>query len=88
VVKELEELKSAIEALAGSTGTAEYSRILRQHCVEKPRDLTSSHPAQMCAKEVFALLAELRESARENQGPLPPAESDAPAQDKAARGVR
>lgn len=82
VVKELEELKGAIEALAGSTGAAEYSRILRQHGVERPRDFTSSHPAQMCAKEVFALLAELRETARENQEP------DAPAQDNAPREVR
>lgn len=88
VVKEFEELKGAIEALAGATGAAEYSRILRQHGVEKPRDFTSSHPAQMCAKEVFALFAELREAARENQEPLPLAESDAAAQDNAAREAR
>jgi len=42
----------------------------------------------MCAKEVFALLAELRESARENQEPLPPARSDALAQENVAREVK
>ena len=78
VVKEFEELKAAIEALAGSTGAAEYHRILRQHGVEKPRDFTSSHPAQMCAKEVFALLADLRAAARENQEPLSLAEAGEP----------
>jgi len=36
-----------------------------------PRDFTSSHPEQMCAKEVFALLAELRQIAPENAAELP-----------------
>jgi hypothetical protein len=83
VVKEFEDLKGVIEALAGSTGAAEYYRILRQHGVEKPRDFTSSQPARMCAKEVFALLAELQAAARENQE-LPLADAGAPEHDGGA----
>src|SRR6266567_1149741 len=71
VVKEFDELKAAIEQLAGSTGAAEYHRILRQHEVERPKDFTSPQPARMCAKDVFALLTELRAAARENQEPAP-----------------
>ena len=87
VVKEFEELKSAIEALAGSTGAAEVHRILRQHGVEKPRDFPSSHPAQMCDKEVFALLAELREAAQ-HQEPLSLADAGAPEPDGASGEAR
>ena len=66
VVKELEELKTAIEQLAGSTGVAEYARILRQHGVDRPREFKTAQPARLCAKDVFALLEELRRNAREN----------------------
>ena len=38
VVKEFENLKAGIATLAGSTGVAEYYRILRQHGVDHPRD--------------------------------------------------
>jgi AAA domain len=69
VVKEFEELQAAIEHLAGSTGAAEYHRILRQHGVDQARDFASPQPARMCAKEMYALLQELRAAARENQEP-------------------
>ena len=70
VVKEFDELQAKIELLAGSTGNAEYHRILRQHGVERAREFTSTQPARMCAKELFALLEELRAAARENQEPM------------------
>jgi hypothetical protein len=70
VLKEFEELKGAIEALAGSTGAAEYHRILRQHGVQRSKDFTRTQPARMCAKEVLALLAELRAAASDNRETL------------------
>jgi hypothetical protein len=70
VVKALEELKMAVEQLAGSTGIAEYARILRQHGVDRPKEFKTAQPARLCAKEVFALLEELRANARENDPQL------------------
>jgi hypothetical protein len=73
VNKELDDLKKSIEQLAGSTGVAEYQRILRQHSVGHTNQFKSSEPARMCAKDVFGLLEELRRNARDNQGALPAA---------------
>jgi hypothetical protein len=70
---ELDDLKKSIEQLAGSTGVAEYQRILRQHSVGHANQFKSSEPARMCAKDVFGLLEELRRNARDNQGALPAA---------------
>jgi hypothetical protein len=72
VVKEFEDLKAEVERLAGSTGVAEYARILRQHGVERPRQFRSTQPARLCAKDVYLLLEELRSNARENQRELEP----------------
>jgi hypothetical protein len=77
VVKEFDELKAAIEHLAGTTGTAEYNLILRRHEVERPKDFTSPQPARLCAKDVFALLTELRAAASENQEPAAHGDHDA-----------
>jgi len=71
VVKEFEGLETEVERLAGSTGVAEYCRILRQHGVEHPKRFKASQPARLCAKEVFGLLEELRRNAHENESPLP-----------------
>jgi AAA domain-containing protein len=71
VVKEFEELKTAVEALAGSTGTAEYDGILRKHGVHHPKQFKSSQPARLCARDVYALIEQLRATAQENQGELP-----------------
>ena len=68
VVKEFDALKSSVEALAGSTGVAEYYRILRQHGVDGPRQFQSAQPARLCAKDVYILLEQLRSNVRENQG--------------------
>ena len=46
VVKEFDALKASVEALAGSTGFAEYHRILRQHGVDRPRQFQSTQPAR------------------------------------------
>ena len=70
VVKEFDELKTALEQLAGSTGVAEYSRILRQHGVSQPKQFKASQPARVCAQDVFGLLEELRGNAREHRGQL------------------
>jgi hypothetical protein len=70
VVKEFEDLKSEIEQLAGSTGIAEYSRLLRQHGVDHPKRFRASQPARLCGKDVFGMLEELRANARENQSQL------------------
>jgi hypothetical protein len=67
VAKELEELKVAVEQLAGSAGVAEYLRIQRQHGVENPKEFRTTQTARLCAKDVFALLEELRANARENE---------------------
>jgi hypothetical protein len=66
VVKELEELKAAIEKLAGSAGVAEYARILRLHGVDRPKGFKTAQTARLCAKDLFGLLDELRSNAREN----------------------
>jgi AAA domain-containing protein len=70
VAKELEELKTAIEKLAGSTGVAEYARVLRQHGVDRPKEFKTAQSARLCAKDVFTLLEELRSNARENDPQL------------------
>jgi AAA domain len=72
VVKEFVGLEAEMERLAGSTGIAEYYRILRQHGVDHPKRFKASQPARLCAKEVFGLLEELRRNVCENacQGPL------------------
>jgi len=67
VLEEFEDLKKAVEHLAGSTGVAEYYRILRQHGVDRPRQFKTMQPARLCAKDVYVLLEQLRASARENQ---------------------
>jgi hypothetical protein len=83
VVKEFVGLEAEMERLAGSTGVAEYYRILRQHGVDHPKRFKASQPARLCAKEVFGLLEELRRNARENEGQVPlgtiGADSEAPA---------
>jgi hypothetical protein len=71
VVKEFDDLKTAIEALAGSTGVAEYDSVLRKHNVHHPKQFKSSQPARLCAKEVYALVEQLRANGQENQGELP-----------------
>jgi hypothetical protein len=70
VMKELDALKASVEALAGSTGVAEYYHILRQHGVDRPRQFQSAQPARLCAKDVYVLLEQLRSKARENQSEL------------------
>jgi hypothetical protein len=70
VVKEFDELKAEVERLAGSTGVAEYARILRQHGVERPRQFRSAQPARLCVKDIYVLLEQLRSNARENQAEL------------------
>jgi hypothetical protein len=72
VLKEFVGLEAEMERLAGSTGVAEYYRILRQHGVDHPKRFKASQPARLCAKEVFGLLGELRRNAREDesQGPF------------------
>jgi hypothetical protein len=67
VLEEFEDLKTAVEKLAGSAGVAEYYRILRQHGVERPRQFQTMQPARLCAKDVYVLLEQLRANARENQ---------------------
>ena len=78
VVKEFETLKAEVERLAGTTGFAEYSRILREHGVEHPRRFKASQPARLCAQDVFAVLEELRANARENQSQLELETTDEP----------
>jgi hypothetical protein len=70
VVKEFVGLEAEMERLAGSTGVAEYYRILRQHGVDHPKRFKASQPARLCAKEVFGLLEELRRNAHENEAQL------------------
>lgn len=70
VAKEFAYLKREVDLLAGSTGIAEYSRILRQHGVENPKLFNASQPARLRARDVFGLLENLRENARENNSPL------------------
>ena len=62
--------ESELKQLAGSTGVAEYYRILRQHGVRRiPNDSERRQPARLCAKDVFGLLEELRRNAREKRTP-------------------
>jgi hypothetical protein len=68
VAHEFEVLKASTVALAGSTGLAEFYRILRQHGVSHPRQFRSTQPARLCAKDVYGLLEQLRSNARENLG--------------------
>jgi hypothetical protein len=70
VVKEFVGMEAEMERLAGSTGVAEYYRILRQHGVDHPKRFKASQPARLCAKEVFGLLEELRRNAHENEAQL------------------
>ena len=67
VANEFDALKASIEALAGSTGVAEYYGILRKHGVSHPRQFRSMQPARLCAKDVYVLLEQLRANVRENQ---------------------
>ena len=66
VAHEFEVFKASIVVLAGSTGIAEFYQILRQHGVSNPRQFRSTQPARLCAKDVYALLEQLRSNAREN----------------------
>ena len=84
VAKELDELRAVIEQLAGATGAAEYARILRQHGVVRPKDFKTAQPARLCAKDVFALVEELRANARENTSELEVAENEPPAEANSA----
>ena len=68
VAQELTALKASIESLAGSTGAAEYFAVPRRHGVSHPRQFRSAQPARLCAKDVYALLEQLRANARENKG--------------------
>ena len=67
VAQEFNALKASIEALAGSTGVAEYYAILRKHGVSHPRQFRSMQPARLCAKDVYVLLEQLGTNVRENQ---------------------
>ena len=71
VTKEFEALKREVDSLAGATGTAEFHRILREHGVNRAQEFKSTQPARMCAKEIYALLSELRANGSENQAPVP-----------------
>ncbi len=70
VAKEFDRLAKELEQLAGSTGLAEYRRVLRQHGVDDPKRFKARQPARLCAKEVFGLLENLRGNARENERKL------------------
>jgi len=67
VLREFEDLKTAVENLAGSAGVAEYYRILRQHGADRPQQFKTMQSARLCAKDVYVLLEKLRANARENQ---------------------
>jgi hypothetical protein len=67
VLEEFEDLKKSVENLAGSTGAAEYYRILRLHGVDRPQQFKTMQPARLCAKDVYVLLEQLRANAQENQ---------------------
>jgi len=67
VVMEFVGLEAEMERLAGSTGVAEYYRILRQHGVNHPKRFKASQPARLCAKRMFGLLEELRSNANDNE---------------------
>jgi hypothetical protein len=70
VAEEFERLKAAAIKLAGSTGNAEYTRILRECGVKRPREFKSSQPARACLKRIYELVEELRRNARENTLPF------------------
>jgi hypothetical protein len=71
VVEEFVGMEEEMERLAGSTGVAEYYRIVRQHGVDHPKRFKANQPARLCAKEVFGLLEELRRNAQENSSDMP-----------------
>jgi len=71
VTKEFEALKREVESLAGAAGRAEFHRILRENGVNHAQDFKSAQPARICAKQIYALLSELRANASENQAPGP-----------------
>ena len=70
VMNEFTELKKAIEELAGSTGVAEYYRILRLHGAEHARQFRSMQPARLCVKDVYVLLEQLRANVRDKEQAL------------------
>jgi hypothetical protein len=70
IATEFEQLKAGVEQLAGSTGVAEYSRILREHGARYPKDFKTAQSARLCAKDVYILLEKLRVNAQENTSPL------------------
>jgi hypothetical protein len=70
IAKEFEQLKAGVEQLAGSTGVAEYSRILREHGARYPKDFKTAQSARLCAKDVYILLEKLRANSQENTSPL------------------
>jgi energy-coupling factor transporter ATP-binding protein EcfA2 len=67
VAQELERMQVEVAELAGTTGTAEFARILRQHGADRAKDFKTAQAARLCGREVLALLEELRANARENQ---------------------
>jgi hypothetical protein len=64
VAHEFDVFKASIEAVAGSAGIAEFYQILRQHGVSHHRQFRSTQPARLCAKDVYALIEQLRSNAR------------------------
>jgi len=70
VAQELDRLKVEVEELAGTTGGAEFARILRQHGADRAKDFKTAQAARQCAKEVWALIEELRSNALENLAEL------------------
>ena len=52
-------MKANILTLAGSSGIAEYFRILREFGADRPQDFKNSQTARQCAKRVSEFIGEL-----------------------------
>ena len=63
--EEFQRLRSCLEDRAGSTGVAEYVRILREFGVERPQQFKTSQVARLCAKRIYELIEELSEQGAE-----------------------
>ena len=66
VLEEFEDLKTAVENLAGSAGVAEYYRILRQHGVDRPRQFKIMQRPIMRQRRVRAARTVARECTGES----------------------